>query len=236
MRNNIFEKLQQHGYDIGKEICKIHYMFTGELYRLSERSLYTPKTIEEMVEMFSFHAWKQRGSLSSLKEFKNRVGVETLIKKILGKRVCSNKDINEIIIYLEYMIIVLMLSNKIELRDLLHCDFKIYRAQLDEVKLNMVVENILLMIDKLNLERHSIKEDEKYFLVEKDATVTAVAEIVSDELFYPVIEYNHHLLRGNITRKREILKKLADDLEPKRKELGNLNKKTEVLLFYIFCG
>ena len=238
MRNNIFERLQQHGYNIGYEICKIHDMFTGNLYHLKGYYdiLAEPKTIEEMVSMFSFHTWEQRGSLLSLEEFKNIVGIGTLIEAIYNEDVCCSENNNEIILYLEYMLIVVMLAKKIDLSlgGNLHCDFKNYTAQLNEVHYRMLVQNILLMIDKMNLESHVLKEDEKIILVEKNATVTAVAEIVSDDLFCPVIEYNHHLLRGNIIRKREILKKFADDLEPRRKELKNLKKTAEDSLFYMF--
>ena len=236
MRNNIFERLHQHGYDIGYEICKIHDMFTEEIYMLNDAyGRGTPKTIEEMVEMFSFHTWRQRKNLVSLSELKSIIKIHSLLRAIADEDMHADEYSDEIIIYLEYMLNALMLAEKIELKYRLQHKFSIYRnAEIDEVKYQMLAQNITILLDNMNLEKHFIKREEKTFLVEKDATVTAVAEIVSNDLFYPVIEYNHHLLRGNITRKREILKKFADDLEPKRKELKTQKKDAEDLLFYMF--
>ena len=50
-----------------------------------------------------------------------------------------------------------------------------------------------------------------------------MVEIVP-ELDDVIIEYNHFLLKGNLERKKELLKKIADSLEPRRDLLKKLNK------------
>lgn len=57
--------------------------------------------------------------------------------------------------------------------------------------------------------------------------MTAVAEIVDQKTAYAVIEYNHHLLKGNIAEKQRILKILADKFEPIRGELKKVDKDLE---------
>lgn len=64
-------------------------------------------------------------------------------------------------------------------------------------------------------------------LVEKNAAMTAVIEIVDPKSAYVVAEYSHHLLKGNIDEKQRILKLLADKFEPMRGELKKVNKDLE---------
>lgn len=238
MRANIFERLQQSGYDVKYEINKLHNMFTEQIYEVVQESIYHTPTercsVERAVDMFAFHAWKQRHSLLSLDELKRKIGIKDFIMTIRKNALKVNEHANEIILYVEYMINILMLAKRMLNNSKHACDLKNYIIRFDNAKIKMILQNINIFLDNTNLESHSMGGDEKFILVEKNATVTAVAEIVSDDLLYPVIEYNHHLLQGNIIRKREILKKFADDLEPKRKELKNLQKAAEDSLFYMF--
>ncbi len=45
------------------------------------------------------------------------------------------------------------------------------------------------------------------------------------ELADVVIEYNHYLLRGDLARKKGLLKQIADALEPNRNALRSLNNR-----------
>lgn len=68
--------------------------------------------------------------------------------------------------------------------------------------------------------------------MEKNPMAIEVASIVpsiSDE----IIEYNRYLLRGDLERKREILIKLADVLEPKKKDLDRIFKQASSDFFYM---
>lgn len=61
-----------------------------------------------------------------------------------------------------------------------------------------------------------------------------VSEIVSPEISYKVLEYNHYTMKGDIARKRETLRILADQLEPKRAELTTINRELESNVFFMF--
>lgn len=85
-----------------------------------------------------------------------------------------------------------------------------------------------------NVEKCGFKTElinDQYMIVEQNAAAIEVADIVP-ELADVIIEYNHFILRGNITRKRELLKTIADALEPKRVELNGLNHKREADDFF----
>ena len=57
-------------------------------------------------------------------------------------------------------------------------------------------------------------KQEKVLVVHKNPAATAVAEIIDESLAYSVIDYNHHLLKGDIAKKKAILLALGSDLEP----------------------
>lgn len=70
--------------------------------------------------------------------------------------------------------------------------------------------------------------------VPKDQIAISVAEIVDSSLSYRVIEYNHHSMKGDLKRKKEILLALADKLEPLRNDLKGINSSFESDLFTLF--
>ena len=69
--------------------------------------------------------------------------------------------------------------------------------------------------------------------VPKDQTVISVAEIVDPNLSYKVLEYNHHLMKGDLERKKATLLVLADKLEPMREKLKQINSSLESDIFFL---
>ena len=87
-----------------------------------------------------------------------------------------------------------------------------------------------------NLEKYNHKayiDDEQVLIIEDKPEVTAVAEIVEDELALDIIRYNHRSLRGEVELKKSILISLGAELEPKRKELQQLNKQLSEDIFFM---
>lgn len=70
--------------------------------------------------------------------------------------------------------------------------------------------------------------------VPKDRGAISVSEIVAPEISYKVLEYNHYTMKGDIARKRETLRILADQLEPRRVELAAINKELANNVFFMF--
>lgn len=60
--------------------------------------------------------------------------------------------------------------------------------------------------------------------VEASAAANRVAETLSDPLSYSVVMYPHYSLKGNVEQKRAILRQLANELEPKRDALAQVDK------------
>ena len=244
MRANIFDRLRDSGYDTHYEIYKIHKLFDEKIGRRSVkgRNNFTPSTLEELVDMFQFANWKQRGSLLSLAELKARIGLSDIWIKlshitktgVLDAPISvEDIDATEMIILIEYMLNVANMAYVLLKRDN-HYNFEKHSVELDSSKYFAILENIDILLGHLNLEQHHDKKTERIIIVEKSAVVTAVAEIVKNDLFFPTIEYNHNLLRGNIIRKREILLKFADELEPKKVELQKCNSDLADNIFALF--
>lgn len=107
---------------------------------------------------------------------------------------------------------------------------KIYKdEEIDKEYLTVVNRNVEAVMDALGYIR--IEHKGVYIYVEKDPASLAVAEIVDKELSYVVLEYNHHRLKGDLIAKLGTLKLMADDIEPKRKNLNAINRSLSDLLF-----
>lgn len=100
---------------------------------------------------------------------------------------------------------------------------------IDKEYLTIVSRNVDAVMDDVGYTRAEHKG--VYIYIEKNPASLAVAEIVDTELSYIVLEYNHHRLKGDLIAKLGILKLMADDIEPKRKELNSINKSFSDLLF-----
>ena len=94
-----------------------------------------------------------------------------------------------------------------------------------------VRENINRVLDLSNHEFLTL-ESGRQIIVEKNVYASEVSQIVSETSIQDaikVLEYNHFANKGNIERKREILKSLADYLEPLRSEINASEELKEVL-------
>ncbi|MFR2154770.1 MAG: hypothetical protein ACLS48_09105 [[Eubacterium] siraeum] len=91
-----------------------------------------------------------------------------------------------------------------------------------------------VMLD--NLEKYNHKayiENERILIIEDKPEVTAVVEIIEQDLAIDIIRYNHRSLQGEIELKKKILISLGSELEPKRKELQALNKQLSEDIFFM---
>lgn len=75
------------------------------------------------------------------------------------------------------------------------------------------------------------KRDEITIFVDKDPTVITVAELVDETLAYDVKAFIHKQTKGDLQKKKTILKYLADDIEPQRSKLNGINKTLASNLF-----
>lgn len=206
-RKNIFEILNERR-DVNYEIKKIEEL-------LSDTSI-DNCTPEDIVDMYCMCDWKARGRYTSCEEIRERLQ----ISKFYINNKLSDK---QILLYLEYVINIVWLCREKYLGDSEDFENGFFYLQ----------KNAFGLIDDLGYEARIFEDEEKVILVEKDAAMIAVAEIIEPELEKDVIEYNHHLLKGDIVGKRKILKTLADKFEPMKSELKKINKDLESNTSYL---
>ena len=94
------------------------------------------------------------------------------------------------------------------------------------------VNQVLSVIEKIGYS--SVFDNGVTIFVPKDQAAISVAEIIDPSLSYKVLEYNHHLMKGDLEKKKAVLLVLADKLEPQRAKLKQINATLESDLFKLF--
>lgn len=174
-------------------------------------------SIIDYIDKYLFKDWHQRGTCINCDDFEEMLDISYIPEE--------EYEITQdfIIIYCEYA------ANMIYL---------IKQKILEKDTLNNVVsaaeENIKKFLDWYNYELKYFPEQEKVLVIPKNVYATSVAENMENEnLSYSIIEYNHHLLQGDIEKKKAILLALGSDLEPHRKEIKAIDKNLEDSIFFM---
>jgi hypothetical protein len=151
-----------------------------------------------------------RGTCLSLKEFNS-------VHNFSFGMPPKDFDINYLVNYCEYIYNIV-----------LHLDMRVHYSR---SKFPDPTEQIEALIEKIGY--MAIEENGIYKFLPKSQPVIVVSEMLPPNLSYKVIEYNHHSMKGDLTRKQATLKLLADQLEPKQKELNKVNPQFKSDLFYL---
>ena len=213
-RCNFFERMER----------EINFQFEYEKIEdivLNETNGY--HTLEDEISE-NFRRWRFRKNFASFLELREHIGfkIEEILRgrTIVWKAMGEVKTVDAFILYCE------MITNMI---------FGVIDPSL-QFSYRQCINAVWSLIDyDLEQINHYIyrTEDGKYLVVQKDAAASAVADIVAPELADAIIEYNHHLLKGDLKSKKLILKQIADALEPRRSELKTANKTIENDFFYM---
>ena len=196
------------------------YQFEYEKLEMlcSERNVFGDSINVWISENFLF--WEKRSNFCSFEELKTHLGFRTTKD---GRVATMDVGLNKYVLFSEMMFNIIMdLCSQVEYKDIQ-----------DEIE--ALFNTIKATIQKVGLEVTTIEDEVR--IVEKNAAAIKVAEIVP-ELADVIIEYNQYLLHGDLNRKKEILKRLADALEPKRKELNkytSISKQTDDFFYLVNC-
>lgn len=215
MRKNLHDILRTAKIDLQREYARLFQQFYKEpLEIVFDKQFLTLKrfdSIAQLIEVcFTSLDKKLTGRCISLKDFNNTHDFNFL-------RDPANVDIDFLVLFAEYI--------------LTFCRGLITIKVVSEKEVQRLMENVISFMDDIGYT--SIEKDNIIIFVEKAPAAIAAAEIVEPELSYPILEYNHHRLKGQLTRKRAILKQMADNIEPKRNELNSINKSFSSNLFQL---
>ena len=213
MRKSIFD-IASASINISNEVDRIVSM------SVKEKSTYYPPydlTLFEFVEQRCFRNWSYRGHFVNVKDFLKAVNYNEIIKS------AKNGDTEA------FMILIELTYNLWSLA---------YYDIIDKDSSSKWNNNFFHLRDVLldNLEKYNHKayiDDERILIIEDKPEVTAVAEIIEQDLAIDIIRYNHRSMQGEIELKKKILISLGSELEPKRKQLQVLNKQLSEDIFFM---
>lgn len=218
MRKNIFD-IASENITMKSEAERLVYLATKEI-TLRIHS-YDNETLFQYVNHYRFDQWKQRGHFLNLQDFLKGIDYEGVKKK-------AANDVESLLTLIEIIYNIWMLAYKAFDDMGKNHSLEYYESyyHLKEIMDDLLKQyNYTVYIDEKN---------EQVLVIEDNPAVTATAEIVDAPLATEIIRYNHHALKGEIDLKKEILLKMALNLEPQRKELKALDSKLEDNIFFMF--
>ena len=183
-RKNLYQLLDEMNFDVRKEHQTLLDLFMKE--KVFDGSSH--KTLLQYVSLY-FRSLPFRGSY---------INIEDLMKSL--RIIDSVPTLDRLFLLCEFLIAVL--PNKY-----LHGKYIIEHV-------DVIFSNIDYILEKTN---HMFLEleDSKYIIVEKNKAATQAAELIEETpVSIEVLEYNHYALKGNLTRKRQILNDIANYVEP----------------------
>lgn len=198
-RKNYFEKLERE-INLQREYEKIESLV------LQSEAFGIP-SIENDIERY-FINWKYKAYYLSFYEIREQLGFTYGFDGVVAVSYGSIDSINDFFDYCE--MIVNMIYIIPEGKRLSHVD-----------NINKIKRLVNYDLNSLNHEIRKI--DDKYLIIQKDAAVSEVVDIVKDSLAKIILEYNHYLLKGDLERKKAILLKIAHVLESKKQEIKKIN-------------
>lgn len=209
MRKNLHEILKNAKLDIASEYERIYTLFCKEYVSYN----YRKNSIENHVSSYFKELNKDLiGRCISLHDFNETHG-------FCFVEYPSNFDLDYLVDFSEY---------SINLVEALHDadDHAEGSYNLDDF-----VEHVIDTMEAVGYV--PIEKDDIILFVKNNPAAMSVAETVDDDLSYSVLEYDHHSLKGDLQQKKNILKNMADDIEPQRKKLERINKKFASDLFQL---
>lgn len=208
-RRNFFDRLAR-TIDFQREYQKIESLV------LQPHSLHGD-SIEDSIERY-LKNWKYNANYLSFKELRDQLKFTFVRDGYYDVPSGHIKDANDFFDYCEMIINMIVLLPEEE-------------AEYHENNVNEIIRLIDYDLNSLN---HKIRKiDDKYLIIQKDATVSEVVDIVEVSLAKIILEYNHYLLKGDLEKKKNILVKIANALEPQKSEIKAINYQLFKDYFYL---
>ena len=188
--------------DFQKEYEKLERMIVLEEHY--DGSGFYGSSINNWIEKH-FREWKERGNYTSFNEIREWLGF-TVDKYNDDLFLSAHVDMGK---YFTFCEMIITITSALGYKNDIHF----------QKPINAVIDTMLANINKAGFELKI--HNKEFIVVEKNPVASEVAEIVPN-LADVIIEYNRYLLRGNLKRKKEILKRISDALEPRRNYLKQI--------------
>jgi len=214
-RKTIFDILSE-DFELKKEIGVIfNFLVVEPIVTIEDE----PFTVIQFIDAHCFHWWMQR-------KYTRCINCADMIERLNIRAIVENPEpaIPEFIIFMEFVQNMLSLFIR---------HIKKHNHQLLN-SFKLLDENSETLLDHFNLTTYDIWEDEKVIIIEKNRAVSAASEVVDNDLAKDIVQYNHYLLKGEVEAKRDIINRLANELELKMKQLEKADEKLADSLSILF--
>ena len=204
MRRTFFDLLKNSKVDVNFELQKLNNLFIQDccFHRRKSYSLH-----DLVAENFAKY-YKRREHFLSLQELLNAIYLECF----------DISEFDKYFLYAEMYVDLISMLDNLDNQEI-ESQKNIIKTQIERVISSLGYK--FIVID----DRQIIVEN-NVFANEAAQAVTAFADIKEA---LSILEYNHFSNKGNIERKKEILKKIADILEPWRKPLNKSSELKDLL-------
>lgn len=209
-RKNFFERIEQ-DLNVQNEYEKLETI-------VFKYTNYSKRSLNDEIESH-FDSWKYKKNFLSFDELRLHLGF-TYTKTWDYSFDAKIKSIDDFFVYCEMILnmMLVVLPEEVQIRN------------------KNIIEKILHIInydlEALNFTIGKMSDDQ-YIIVQKNAAVSEVVELVEPLLANSILEYNHYVLKGDLNKKKNMLIKIANALEPKRHEINEINKQLCSDYFYL---
>jgi len=196
-RRNIYDVVRNSPFDVESECTRINKLFCSKVEGLPALRDVIDASFEGIPMAF-------RGRTLSIEDYNKTYGLDY-------PAYYRTDDIENLIGYCEY---IMNFCTQLE-------ENEFYPMENEhEHAVETLRKTILSCMDEIG--QVPAEKDVFTIFVDKNPAALAVAEIVDEKLAFPVLEYNHHRLKGDLNRKQLLLKLFADDFESKRRQLKSI--------------
>ena len=204
MRRTFFDLLKNSKVDVNFELQKLNNLFMQDCCFHRRKSY----SLHDLVAENFVKYYKRREHFLSLHELLNAIYLE-----------CFNiSKFDKYFLYAEMYVDLISILDNLDNQEI-------------ESQKNIIKTQIERVISSLGYK--FIVIDDRQIIVENNVFANEAAQAVTEfadiKEALSILEYNHFSNKGNIERKKEILKKIADLLEPWRKPLNKSSELKDLL-------
>lgn len=204
MRRTFFDLLKDSDVDVNIELQKLNNLFGQDCCYQWGKSY----SLYDLVSEYFAKYYKRREHFLSLQELLNAIYLECF----------DISEFDKYFLYAEMYVDLISMLDNLDNQEI-QSQKNIIKTQIERVISSLGYKFIVI--------------DDRQIIVENNVFANEAAQAVTEfadiKEALSILEYNHFSNKGNIERKKEILKKIADLLEPWRKPLNKSSELKDLL-------